>query len=87
MEEENENTEVKNEPTNLDAHAANDMVTKANEAAERLEAANREKARLLQKEESLRVEQTFGGSTNVSEPKKEEESDKDYAARVLRNDI
>lgn len=88
MEEEkiNKTEEVKS-PTDLEAHEASDMIAKANEAAERLEAANREQARLLQKQEQLKVNSVLGGKSNVTEPKKEEESPQDYAKRVLKNEL
>ena len=75
------------EPTDLEANQASDMVSNAHEAAARLEKANRELARLLQKEESLKVERALQGQASASEPVKQEESDKDYARRVMNNGI
>ena len=83
---EKDTTEATPAPTDVDAHAASDMVAKANEAAERMEAANREHARLLQKEEQLKVEHTLGGQAAVSATKKAEETPKEYAARVMANE-
>ena len=90
MTEEEKIEEVKDEskePTDLEANAAGDMVAKANEAADRQEAANRELARLLQKQETMNVEKVLGGKADITEPKKTEESAEDYAKKVLANDI
>ena len=85
--EEKESVQGKTEPTDLEAHQAEDMVAKANEAADRMEAANRETARLLQKQESMKVEKILGGKTDITEPKSKEESPEEYAKKVLANDI
>jgi len=82
-----ENKEENKDPKDLEAHAAEDMVTKANEAAERLELANREHERLIQKEEALKVNQTLGGKADVSPPDSKEETPQEYSKRVLNNDI
>ena len=58
----------------------------ANQAAERLEEANKVKEQLLVAEEKLQINRTLGGKADAGqEPveKKEEESDLDYAKRAL----
>ncbi len=56
-----------------------DLVKKAEEAAARLETANKEMKELLEKQEALKVEETLGGTTDAGEePKK---PDKEKVAR------
>jgi len=65
---------------------SNTMVDNANNAAERLEAANKKQEELIIRQEALNVQATLGGKGNVQIEKKEE-SDADYAKRVMANDI
>jgi len=51
-----------------DIPSADDLVSKANEAAERLEKANEEHARLIAKQERLNVERTLGGHAAAGQP-------------------
>lgn len=85
------NTEKKTEettnPTDLEAHAADDKIAAANAAADRLEAANRETMRLQQKQENLNVNRALGGQTQVSEPGQKEETPEEYAKKVMANDL
>jgi len=70
------------ENIDIDA-AANDMIAKANQAAERLEGANKELSLLLSKQEQLKVEATFGGSAEAGKQESTEEQKADAAARKL----
>ena len=63
--------------------AANDMIVKANEAAERLEGANRELSKLLTKQEQLKVEATFGGTAEAGKQENTEEQKAIAAAKKL----
>ena len=63
--------------------AANDMIVKANEAAERLEGANRELGKLLAKQEQLKVEATFGGTAEAGKQEDTKEQKAIAAARKL----
>lgn len=56
-----------------------DLIKEANETAERLEAANKEHAKLLEKQEKLAIEAKLGGKAEAGMPSKEEEK---AAARV-----
>lgn len=60
-----------------------DMVTKANEAADRMEAANKELASLLDKQERLKVEETLGGKTTAGKPTQSKEDKEIADARKL----
>jgi len=71
----------------LEKTKGSDMVTAANLAAERLEAANREKERLLIREEALRVEQTLGGKADAGEPAKTEETPEEYAKKLMSGEL
>jgi len=66
----------------------NTMVRDANEAAERLEKANQEKASLLAREERLLVEKSLGGSAEAGKPPEpKKDSDEDYAKKVMSNEL
>ena len=63
-----------------------DMVSKANEAALRLEKANEQHAKLLAKQEALAVERTLGGESVTTEKKNltEEEKITQEAKEILK---
>lgn len=63
-----------------------EMISKAIEAAERLEKANIVHRELLDREESIRVENTLGGKADAGIPNKEE-TPKEYKDRVMRNEL
>jgi len=63
------------------------LIDKAQQAAERLENANARLSMLLDKQERLKVKETLGGTAEAGEPQKKEETPKDYAAKVLKGDI
>ena len=75
------------EPTNLEANETDDKLAKANDVVDRQERANRELARLLEKQEAMKVDKILGGSADVTEPKSKEESPEEYAKKVMANDI
>ena len=56
---------------------------------ERIEAANKKKEELLEREEKLEALKRLGGESEAgSEPEEEkEETPKEYADRVMRNDL
>ena len=59
--------------------SSTDLITKANEAAERQEKANAELSKLLTRQEALRVEQTLGGTAIAGAPALTQD-EKDIAA-------
>lgn len=65
------------------------IIAEANLAAERMEKANIEKAKLLALEQQIIVERRLGGSTSAGQqqPKPVEETPKDYAKRVMNEKI
>lgn len=63
-----------------------DIVARANEAAERLEAANKQKEELLKREEALRVRESLGGTSEVQQQKKEL-SDAEYANMAIEGKL
>lgn len=63
------------------------VLAQAAKAAERLEKANEKFESLLKRQEELAVERTLSGKAAVSSPEKEEESDTDYAKRVLEGKL
>ena len=65
--------------------ASSTMIEDAHKAAERIEAANKETKALLDREESIRVNQEFRGKTKAGKPK--EETAKEYKDRVMRGDV
>ena len=76
--EEEKEQEVENKST---------MIDKANIAAARLEAANKKQEELLARQEALRVEETLGGKADAGTPIPTEETDADYAKKVMSNEI
>ena len=68
--------------------AADDRISQANAAAARMEAANERFTELLAKQEALQVEQTLGGTAQAGNTgTQKEDSDVDYAKKVMANDI
>lgn len=62
--------------------SAGEMIGRANAAAERLEAANAERRKLLQEQERLQVHNMLGGKAEAT-PVQKEETPEDYAKKVL----
>ena len=63
-------------------------IEKANQAAERLERANEEKKKLLDREEKLYTDRMLGGKSEAGKPmEKKEETPEEYKKRVMRNEI
>ena len=76
MKEENKNNDVvpdveekKPEPE----EKTTELITKANEAAERLEKANQEHRDIVTKQEQLKIEETLGGTADAGAPEQTEE--------------
>ncbi len=62
----------------------NELITRANLAAERLEKANEDFSKLLLKQEAMRIETTFGGKTEAgSQEPTAEEKEIDDARRLI----
>jgi len=59
------------------------IVTRAEEAANRLEKANKEMENKIKKYEKLQVENTLAGRSHGGAVEKEEESPEDFANKVL----
>ncbi len=66
---------------------SDDLITKANAAAMRMEEANKVMAANIARQEALLVEKTLSGKTTAGEPVKKESSDEDYAKKVMANDL
>jgi len=89
-----EKTEV--EPTEVEptepigegaaAPTSSSLVDDANDAAARLERANAKKEKLLDREEALRVKEALGGKAEATSQTKED-SDEDYAKKVMANEV
>ena len=75
-------TEQPEPPDPVDRQGSEDMISKANTAAARLEAANLEMAKLIAQKESLMVEKTLGGQTTAGVEVKEE-TPEEYAKKLL----
>jgi len=89
MEEEIKNEEAPPEPTETPVQPQEepvqelDLVAKANEAAARLEAANKEHAALIAKQEKLAVKNTFAGRADAGQKPLSEEDQKIASARKM----
>ena len=77
--------EIKEETTEAPKVETTSMIDKANEAAERLEKANKEQAELIARQEEIVARQTLGGSSEAAgtQTAPKEETPKDYAKRVM----
>ena len=63
-----------------------DLIKQSTAAAERLEAANKKHEELIEAEAKLKLEKTFDGQADAGKGKKEE-TDADYAKKVLANEV
>lgn len=84
--EEEQTTLAPEEQIKQEKQHSEDMISMANAAAARLEAANRETARLIAIAERQRVEKTMGGKSETRVEQKEE-SPVDYMKKVMGNEI
>ena len=87
-----EKSEEKNSTTNTgegDKPTTTPLIDSANEAAKRLEEANKVKAELLTREEELASKKMLGGQSEAGVEAKEpkEETAVEYKDRVMRGDI
>lgn len=65
-----------------------ELIAKAEAAAERLERANEKMEALVARQEALAVDKLLGGEAKAGDPAKpKEESDLEYAQRVMRNEL
>ena len=63
------------------------LIDVANAAAERMEKANIETAKLLQRQEELEQRRALGGRSEVAPQEHKEETPEDYAKKVMSNDL
>jgi len=61
----------------------NPMVKKANEAAERMEAANKKHEELLNKQEAMAVEKTLSGEAEAGKPAEKVDKDQEEADKLM----
>lgn len=61
------------------------MIEEAKSVAARIEAANANLEKLLQRQEEMQIENTLAGSSQVSPKEEKVESAAEYAKRVLQN--
>ena len=83
---EQEEEEDKEEEKTADEKSA-DIIDKTNLAAERLEKANMNMSDNLTRQENLQQEQKLSGKAKAGKPSKKELTDKEYAAKVMGNEI
>ena len=67
----------------IEGPSSQDLIDKANAAAERLEAANAQLEKNLVRQEKLVVEARLGGNADASQPKKSDEEEAKEAAMKL----
>ena len=86
---EKEDAQVKTEDTAANLNERFSPIAEANLAAERLEKANKEKARLLAIEEKMIIERKLGGTSTAGQPpaKPTEKTAKEYAEDVMAGKI
>lgn len=74
-ERDNDNGDKPNEAT---------LINQADKAAERLERANEERKRLIEREEAIEARRRLGGSIEIPKETKKPETNKEYVERILR---
>ena len=91
MPEEETKTEEEEEIEGEEADMASPskMITEANKAAKRLEAANQTQEKLIQRQERLLVESKLGGRSQGGIPPVEPkvDTDEEFADKVLRGEV
>ncbi len=70
-----------------DSPPSEDLISQANAAAIRIEEANKKQEELINRAEQQKVEQVLGGKADAGQQPPKEESDEDYAKKVMENDI
>ena len=79
-------TTPEDEVVSLENDKSLEMIKKANEAADRMEKANKELDGLLQKQAAIQVQNTLAGQAEVTPPEEKEETPKEYADKVMRGE-
>ena len=74
------------EPENEERNEAQKLIDDTNDAAERLEKANKESKALIDKQEAREVEARLSGKADAGKPQGEE-TPEEYAKKVLGNDL
>lgn len=85
---ETQEEEKKDDEEEEEKNPVND-IDRAHVAAERMEAANKKKEELLNREEKLEIHRTLGGKAQAGQvvEKPKEESPAEYAKRVMAGDF
>jgi len=79
-----EDNSAKDENIETEEVKSNTMIDRANAAAQRMEDANTELSKLLAKQESMKVEETLGGTTEAGKQEKsKEELETESAKKML----
>ena len=87
MDEEKEKSGTSENTGEGDKSQSTRLIDDTNLAAKRLEDANAERARLLQREEELEARRRLGGVSEAGqETKPKEETPKEYADRIMRGE-
>lgn len=76
-------TEETEEPEEEEQDNTPDLIVQANAAAERMENANKETAKLLKRQEALQVEKSFGGTAQAGTPGMTAEEKAEESAKKL----
>ena len=72
---------------NKEPEQSEDMIDKANRAAVRLEEANKKQEALLDRQERMQIEKSFGGKSDAGNTQKLDETPEEYKNRVLAGDV
>ena len=87
-EKQEEGEQITEESGDGDKPERSDLIEKANEAAERLEVATKKQEAILNDQKEFAVKSALSGKAEagIAPTPKPEETDKEYAARVMRGD-
>lgn len=87
MEEEKKPEEIPEEMQEEEDKKKLSLMDQANQAAERLEIANRKREELLDRQEEMMARQRLGGTTSAGEGQVKEETPKEYMKKVMAGDF
>ena len=84
---EEEETDEDEENNDEDIKRSHDLVDKTNQAADRLEEQNKIMDENLTRQEQIQANNRLAGKAEAGKPLKKKETDKEYADKVMANDI
>jgi len=85
--EEKETEEEKPSPEIIETEQTGNLIDEANQAAERIEKAEKQLSRTLDRQEAMTVEKTLSGRAKATGAKQIEETPEEYTDRVVAGNV